>query len=305
MFATIAWTFAPGDGEAFGDAPTGAIVICIAYGGYMRDGGLVERLDRAVTLGHSADVPLHRLGDVARALREVTERTASAIESPPDDAIGEHGQVMPQILQYPLSTSAGTELEPAGRSHGQALAPAILALSIVTVGVLMTASFADLQRVPGLAVLSEKPSPRLSPPRVPPLTQAGSGDAPSVSSVSSAFAQPALSIATFEDIVREPRNLGAGQALSLDELALLERCESLIAAGDIQAARQELAKAASTGSANARFALAETFDPNVLAAWGLRDRVADAGTARVLYEQAYDAGDLRAEARLSALRELH
>ena len=76
----------------------------------------------------------------------------------------------------------------------------------------------------------------------------------------------------------------------------------MIAGGDMTGARLELARAASTGSANARFALAETFDPNVLAAWGLRERVADVGAARTLYEQALAAGDQRAANRIEALR---
>ena len=68
-------------------------------------------------------------------------------------------------------------------------------------------------------------------------------------------------------------------------------------------AREALARAANNGSANARFALAETFDPNALAAWGLRQRVADVGAARALYEQALAGGDKRAASRLAALRE--
>ena len=320
----------------------------LRIGGFMRERGLVERLDGAMPVGIPGSVSNHRLDDVARALRAVTERTASTIgmtapaatairdefrdefradawtEAAPviDDAANsaavreidhdidhdiDHGAdlddeveaepEMPQILQHSSSAFAGNDNEPRGRAHGQAIAPMILAVSILAVGVLMTASFADLSRVPGLAFLAEKPRPRLSVPVV-----------------HAAAPRPALLVASFdanaasgdiesEGIVKEPRNPEPGPILSLEELALLERCEGLIAAGDIRGARQELALAASAGSVNARFALAETFDPNVLAAWGLRERVADAGTARVLYGQAFDAGDQRAEIRLAALRD--
>ncbi len=323
-----------GDGEGLALSAQPRLPLVLRIGGFMREGGLVERLDRALPVGMPACVPLHCLDDVARALRAVTERTASTIgplasmsgegraefrselggearaEAVPitdaaADSVATHDEEaegepeMPQILLHPTSTFTGNDDGSRARGHGQAIAPAILAVSIFAVGVLMTASFADLSGVPGLGFLSEKPRPRLSAP-VAPATE------PRPAWLAASFDVAATSGEIVgEEIVKEPRNPGPGPALSLEELALLERCEGLIAAGDIRGARQELAMAASAGSVNARFALAETFDPNVLAAWGLRDRVADAGTARVLYEQAFDAGDQRAEIRLAALRDVH
>ena len=38
------------------------------------------------------------------------------------------------------------------------------------------------------------------------------------------------------------------------------------------------------------FALAETYDPNMLAAWGARDKAADAVKARALYRKAFGLG---------------
>jgi hypothetical protein len=75
----------------------------------------------------------------------------------------------------------------------------------------------------------------------------------------------------------------------------------LIGAGDIGAAREAFSRAASTGDAAATMALAETFDPNMLAAWGARDVKADVGTARMLYGKALDAGITKARMRLEAL----
>ena len=91
--------------------------------------------------------------------------------------------------------------------------------------------------------------------------------------------------------------------LTADESVLLSRSAALIVRGDVLAARSMLAKAASDGSIAARFALAETFDPNTLAAWGERERVADVVLARRLYEQALTAGDPRAARRIEALAE--
>ena len=50
------------------------------------------------------------------------------------------------------------------------------------------------------------------------------------------------------------------------------------------------------------FALAETYDPNMLAAWGTRGVTADPAKARALYQKAFDLGMARAQYRLDALR---
>lgn len=88
----------------------------------------------------------------------------------------------------------------------------------------------------------------------------------------------------------------------LAALALIEHAERMIATGNVAAAREVLGRAALTGDAASRFALAETYDPNVLAAWGHKGVSADPTTARLLYEQALAAGDERAKRRLTALR---
>ena len=50
------------------------------------------------------------------------------------------------------------------------------------------------------------------------------------------------------------------------------------------------------------FALAETYDPNMLAAWGTRGGDADAAKARALYQKSFGLGVARAQNRLDALR---
>lgn len=83
---------------------------------------------------------------------------------------------------------------------------------------------------------------------------------------------------------------------------LLTMGAGLVANGDIAAAREVYGRAAATGAPSAIMALAETFDPNMLAAWGARgDIKADTGTARMLYGKALEAGIDKARARLEAL----
>lgn len=257
----------------------------------MDNGGLVERIDR--NAGGSVAAPptmVHQLDDVARALREVTDRNARTMRikeakkriPKPQPAASDAEPALPQILQHPIA-SLESNTTPHDRSRGQAIAPAILGFALVVVAILMSASFTDVSRVPGLAWLGDKPRPRLTAHIQSPVALANALDAEAPSGLAPG----------------EPSALPP--PISLDELSLLEKCEAMIAAGDMPGARQELALAASNGSVNARFALAETFDPNVLAAWGMRDRVADVGAARALYGQAMTAGDPRAAARIAAL----
>ena len=63
-----------------------------------------------------------------------------------------------------------------------------------------------------------------------------------------------------------------------------------------------LAKLASKGDGPAIFALAESFDPNVLAAWGTEGVNADPAKAKMFYNMALDMGIAGAETRLDALQ---
>jgi hypothetical protein len=75
----------------------------------------------------------------------------------------------------------------------------------------------------------------------------------------------------------------------------------LIADGNLTGARELLALAARDGQSDALLALAETYDPHVLAAWGVREAAADVARARQLYGLALEGGQERARRRLDAL----
>ena len=84
---------------------------------------------------------------------------------------------------------------------------------------------------------------------------------------------------------------------------LLAQAAQRIDSGDITGAREMLADADDGGQGEVSFALAETYDPNMLAAWGTRGGVvADAAKARVLYQKAFDLGVAQAQKRLDMLR---
>lgn len=83
---------------------------------------------------------------------------------------------------------------------------------------------------------------------------------------------------------------------------LLAQAERRIESGDISGARDILTSTEAATSGQVTFALAETYDPNMLAAWGTRGVAADVTKARSLYFRARDLGIVRAQTRLEQLK---
>ena len=88
-----------------------------------------------------------------------------------------------------------------------------------------------------------------------------------------------------------------------DAPRLMARASLLLSQGDIGAARIVLDRAVEIGSAPALFALAETYDPFILAAWRTFGTQGNAAKARELYAKAFAGGVQEANDRLNALRE--
>jgi hypothetical protein len=90
--------------------------------------------------------------------------------------------------------------------------------------------------------------------------------------------------------------------IDADEVtSLIARGEELINTGDLSSARLLLRRAAEAGNARAAFALAGTFDPNVLAKHGSQELGADPDMARLWYERARALGADDAPERLHQL----
>jgi len=87
-----------------------------------------------------------------------------------------------------------------------------------------------------------------------------------------------------------------------EAVRLMARASLLLSQGNVGAARTVLERAAEMGSAPALFALAETYDPVILAAWGTFGTLGDAGKAQELYAKAFAGGVQEAKARLNELR---
>lgn len=84
-------------------------------------------------------------------------------------------------------------------------------------------------------------------------------------------------------------------------LPTMEDVKHAIEAGKVQEARRALAQLATSGNGQAVFALAETYDPNMLAAWAITNIPADPAKARMFYSMALSRGVESARQRLMAL----
>jgi hypothetical protein len=94
----------------------------------------------------------------------------------------------------------------------------------------------------------------------------------------------------------------AADAQSNPEAArLMARASALLAQGNIGSARIVLERAADTGSPQASFMLAETYDPVILSSWGTYGTRGEATKARELYARAHAGGIQEARKRFDAL----
>jgi myosin heavy subunit len=98
-----------------------------------------------------------------------------------------------------------------------------------------------------------------------------------------------------------PEQPAATKARATPEAArLMARASTLLAQGNIGAARIVLERAAETGSAEASFALAETYDPRILSSWGTFGTRGDGTKAREFYAKAIAGGIQQGKDRLNA-----
>jgi len=86
-----------------------------------------------------------------------------------------------------------------------------------------------------------------------------------------------------------------------NEAALMARAAGLFRKGDVSAARVTFEFLASQGSAAAAFAMAETYDPDVLRQLVIKGLEASPEKAEQWYEIAYNLGDDKARERINAL----
>jgi hypothetical protein len=95
---------------------------------------------------------------------------------------------------------------------------------------------------------------------------------------------------------------GPTPAVQIQSNGLIAQALRRIENGDVAGAREMLAAAVDDTQGLFAFALAETYDPKMLLAWGTRGAVADVARARALYRKALNLGVASAYERLEALK---
>jgi hypothetical protein len=104
-------------------------------------------------------------------------------------------------------------------------------------------------------------------------------------------------------VAAQPAPPPPAKTLDADTLAgLMTRAKSLLAVGDIVAARLLLERAANAQDATAAFLLGQTYDPAVLGTNDSRRIAADATAARDWYQKAAALGSAEARQRLTQLQ---
>jgi hypothetical protein len=121
------------------------------------------------------------------------------------------------------------------------------------------------------------------------------------SSLVSSFAPHTAPPGTMGALSRGP----SAEAPSQEQIStaqILAVAERFVANGDVLAARAMLQERAGSGEPRALFALAETYDPHMLASWAAKDAEASITYARFLYEAARRGGMAESQTRLEALK---
>jgi hypothetical protein len=149
---------------------------------------------------------------------------------------------------------------------------------------------------------AQAPAPRVVPvvriPVWPSDTQGGGAPQPAAPSMASL--PPAA--APQSGPPPEPPAPPPEPAMNAQEIdLLLNQGKQFIAVGDLATARTVLQRAADAGVAPAAFALAETYDPAVLARQGVRGLNGDVAQARRWYARAQQLGSTEAARRLDAM----
>jgi TPR repeat protein len=105
------------------------------------------------------------------------------------------------------------------------------------------------------------------------------------------------------EIIAPAQTATAGARGGPEAMRLIARASALLSQGNIGAARIVLERAADTGSAQASFMLAETYDPGILSSWGTHGTRGDLAKAREFYARAHAGGIQEAKDRLHAVRQ--
>jgi len=188
------------------------------------------------------------------------------------------------------------------RGHSRRVAPGMLLLGVMGAAGIVWMSLSELPHVGRIFqwAAPKQPARPLANAPAQPAVAAG----PSIPQTPVPL-QPEISPEALEATAAAEKSTAtaARGEISAEELrSLMGLASKLIAHADIAAARLVFERAASSGDSRAIFALAETYDPNMLSAWRVRGIKGDRNRANALYGEALVKGEIEARSRIFALR---
>jgi hypothetical protein len=157
---------------------------------------------------------------------------------------------------------------------------------------------ADGDPMPVRAVETPVPARAIEAPQLPEARPSATTE----EGASTAPRKPAGAAELSAAVTAEPAPVvGAVQTKPAAE-EVVQEARRRIDSGDVAGARDLLAGVDNDPQGLVGYALAETYDPNMLAAWGARGIAADVAKAKVLYGEALERGNALAGRRLDALQ---
>lgn len=234
----------------------------------------------------------------------------------------------PLFLSDPLGEPDPREFAPRDLRGRSRLAPYVLAVAIAVIaagllGALFQSDLRSLIAANAVGATQErvvaaagpplaKSAPLKDPARVTGIVLAGAdrqevpaAAAPSREAIATAYQVALQAQAPAPVAVQPPPPAPAAPARTIDPgtlAGLMSRAKSLLAVGDILAARLLLERAANAQDATAAFLLAQSYDPAVLGTSDTRRINADAAVARDWYAKAAALGSVEARQRLAQLQ---
>lgn len=216
------------------------------------------------------------------------ERLPNVVSNAALPSSAAHGELLPVVLRRPV------EPAPVRRAPGSGWVR-VLALMFVVSGVGLFAyaqGMRERERRPAVAQrLDATRAPKVAVP-VDVVSTRLNDAATAAALATVAGPARAMAPANGERIKHDP---------AVPVARILAVVERFIGEGDILAARAMLDDLVGRDDAHGLFAMAETFDPNMLATWHLAASEADVARAKALYRQALQRGNPDAAVRLMAL----
>ena len=216
-----------------------------------------------------------------------------------DSSPAQDEQPMPALSTWRSSPVPGQEDRWIGQNVRAAALGMLAGVAVVSAAILSLGGWLDRLHEPDARLPSPLPVERNAEPpaqpqsETPPALPSTTEQPPGLSETPTRTEPAASESAPAEN---------APAAVEPSPQAVVQEAARHIGIGDVTGARGLLAGAGTDPDGLLPYTLAETYDPNMLAAWGVRGVTPDIAKAKELYEEALRLGNEQARQRLEALQ---